>query len=84
VRHRTVVSWPLALTATVAGAFPLLLIDKRGPQLAAPLIASVISWLGTIPIAAASWLLVERPIMPRARLSSTPRPADNLASNRTR
>ncbi|WP_456789420.1 acyltransferase family protein [Cellulomonas sp. P5_C5] len=116
LRERVSLTWPLAVAATALGAVLVLGIPGWGAQLAAPLVAYVVLWLGavlpmpgllrkhdvsygiyiyafpvqqllamagahhlglvaydllaavaTIPLAVGSWLLVERPVMRRAR-----------------
>ena len=121
LKDRVAFTWPLAVAATVLGAAFVLRFETWGAQLAAPLIAYVVLWLGavlpmpdllrrhdvsygiyiyafpvqqllamtglhhaglvvfdvvaavaTVPLAVASWLLVERPVMRQARGRRTP------------
>lgn len=121
IKDRIAFTWPLAGAATVLGGLLVLSFESWGAQLAAPLIAYVVLWLGavlpmpdllrrhdvsygiyiyafpvqqllamtglhhqglalfdvvaavaTVPLAVASWLLVERPVMRRARAHRSP------------
>ncbi|MBO9555501.1 acyltransferase [Cellulomonas sp.] len=120
IRDRISFSWPIALLATAVGLVAVLNVPRWGPQLAAPLLAYVILWVGavlpspklvqrhdvsygvyiyawpvqqllalagaytlnlalydalaiilTLPLAAASWFLIERPVLRRARKVTT-------------
>ena len=130
VRHKMALTWPVALAAALVAAVPVVFLGHWGPQLAAPLLAYVIVYLGalirspqliathdisygvyiyawpsqqllaiagvhslglghwpgivvydlaavalTVPLAIASWLFVERPVLERAhRVTASVRP----------
>jgi len=129
LKDRLVLTWPGAVAAGAGTVLAVWLLDGWGPQLASPLIAYGVLWVGavlpcpetirrndisygvyiyafpvqqllaiagaaawpllvfdvvaatvTVPLAVASWLLIERPVMRRARRSGHPRPRPEPAA----